>query len=99
MEVKLNRESKKLTVFVKGRVDTNTSSILSKEVGDLDGVEELVLDLKDCDYISSAGLRVLIMFQNTMDDQGTFEIINVVKTVMDIFETTGLVDMFEIKAI
>ena len=40
---------------------------------------------------------MLIMFQNTMDDQGTFEIINVVKTVMDIFETTGLVDMFEIK--
>ena len=97
MEVKRKKESEKLTIFVNGRIDTNNSSILAKEVEELDGVKELVLDLKDCDYISSSGLRVLIMMQNVMDEQGTFTLTNVVKNVMDIFETTGLVDMFEIK--
>ena len=97
MEVNLNRDGEKLVIAVDGRIDTLTSPQLEEKISELDGVKDLIIDLKDVNYISSAGLRVLISMQYVMDDQGSLKIINVCKNVMDIFEATSLTDMFEIE--
>ncbi len=97
MEVNLNRDGEKLVIAVDGRIDSLTSPQLEEKISELDGVKELIIDLKNVNYISSAGLRVLISMQYVMDDQGSLKIINVCKNVMDIFEATSLTDMFEIE--
>ncbi len=97
MEINLVRDGSKLTMNLGGRIDTTTSSELEAKLPELEGVTDLVLNMKDVNYISSSGLRVLISMQNVMDEQGTLKLTNVVEIVMDIFEATGLVDLFEIE--
>ena len=97
MEIDLVRDGSKLTMNLGGRIDTTTSSELEAKLPELEGVTDLVLNMKDVNYISSSGLRVLISMQNVMDEQGTLKLTNVVEIVMDIFEATGLVDLFEIE--
>ena len=83
---------------VNGRIDTVTvteaESILKS---DLDGITELVLDFKGLDYISSAGLRLLLTLQKTMNKQGSMKVTNVCEEIMEIFEITGFTDILTIE--
>ena len=87
-----------LKLFVEGRVDTVTAKEFEDAAkSDLDGVQELVLDLSKLDYISSAGLRVLLSLQKTMNKQGSMKLTGVNETVNDIFEVTGFSDILTIE--
>ena len=87
------------TIFrLEGRLDTVTAPELEKAVNNEgDSLKNLVLDFKDVNYISSAGLRVLLGAQKKMNVQGSMELINVNEDVMDIFEMTGFADILVIK--
>ena len=98
--LKINKtcEDAKLTVALEGRLDTTTSPELEKSLQEsLDGVSELVMDLAGLEYISSAGLRVLLSAQKQMMKQGSMKVIHVKETVMEIFEVTGFVDILTIE--
>ena len=91
-------EGSKLTVFLEGRIDTTTAPSLDDELNaSLDGVEELVIDFEKLDYISSAGLRVLLSAQKTMNKQGKMIVKNASEEVMEIFEVTGFSDILTIE--
>ena len=86
------------TVALEGRLDTITSPELETELkASLDEVTELILDFEKLEYISSAGLRVLLSAQKTMNSQGSMRVIHVNETVMEIFEVTGFVDVLTIE--
>ena len=90
MEAIINKDNEKLTVEVSGRLDTLTApEFESKVEPQLSGIKELVIDLKDLEYISSAGLRVLMGFVKIMQDQGEMKVINPNEVVMDVFSLTG----------
>ncbi len=96
IEKKLNNGE--LTVSLEGRLDTVTAPSLEEELkANLDGVQELVLDFQALEYISSAGLRVLLMAQKTMNKQGSMVIRNVNETIAEVFEITGFADMLTIE--
>lgn len=97
MKIDLKKEEKKLTIKLDGKLDTNTSPELDSKMSELEGVEEVIIDMKDLDYISSAGLRVLLSMQKVMNKQGKMNIINVCENVMDIFEVTGFSDILDIE--
>lgn len=79
-----------LTVAIEGRIDTTTAPQLEAELkASLEGITDLCFDLSKLDYISSAGLRVLLAAQKLMNRQGSMKLVNVNETVMDIFEVTG----------
>ena len=87
-----------LVVKVEGRIDTNTSPDLEMELkSSLDGVKELIFDFSDVDYISSAGLRVLLSAQKTMNKQGSMKLTGVRSEIMEIFEVTGFTDILTIE--
>ena len=91
-------EGSKLTVFLEGRIDTTTAPQLDDELNaSLNGVEELTMDLEKLDYISSAGLRVLLSAQKTMNKQGKMVVKNASEEVMEIFEVTGFSDILDIQ--
>lgn len=88
----------KLTLALDGRVDTTTAPELEQAVkSNLDGVTELVLDFSKLNYISSAGLRVLLSSQKVMNKQGSMTITNVNDIVMEILEVTGFADILTIE--
>ena len=89
MKINLNKDNE-------GRLDTNTSPELESEYKKLDE-KNIVLDLEKLNYISSAGLRVLLTMQKEMNKKGSLEIINVCDEVLDIFEVTGFNDILNIK--
>ncbi len=97
MKIDLKKEDKKLTIKLGGKLDTNTSPELDSKMSELEGMEEVIIDMKDLDYISSAGLRVLLSMQKVMNKQGKMTIINVCDNVMDIFEVTGFSDILDIE--
>ena len=87
-----------LTLNVEGRIDANTAPQLEQELNaSLDGMTNLTLDLKDLAYISSAGLRVLLMAQKRMMKQGVMRVTNVCEAVLDVFEMTGFSDILTIE--
>ena len=87
-----------LTVKVEGRVDSNTAVELDRALnGALDGITKLILDFERLEYISTAGLRALLIAQKTMNQQGTIVIRNVSAAVKEIFEVTGFTDMLTIE--
>ncbi len=87
-----------LTLTLEGRLDTTTAPELEETVkSSLDGVTDLTFDLKDMAYISSAGLRVLLSAQKTMNNQGSMTIVNVSEEVKEIFDVTGFSDILTIK--
>ena len=91
-------EDEKLYVALDVRLDTTTSPELEKRLSEsLPGVKELVLDLEKLEYISSAGLRVLLTAQKTMTKQGSMKLIHVNDLVMEILEVTGFVDILTIE--
>ena len=90
-------ESGKAAFVLVGRLDTVTAPELEKELkAALEGVSELTLDFGKLEYISSAGLRVLLSAQKTMNKQGEMKILNVNETIMEIFEVTGFADILTI---
>ena len=98
LNINKNLEGKKLTVELEGRLDTTTSPELETSLNEsLDGVTELVMDLNGLEYISSAGLRVLLSAQKLMMKQGSMKVIHVNETVMEILEVTGFVDILTIE--
>lgn len=98
MEVTSVMENGTLTVSVIGRVDTNTTADLDRYLEEhLDGVEALVLDLKDMKYTSSAGLRLFLKTQKRMNKQGSMKLINVQDDVMEIFDMTGFSSILTIE--
>ncbi len=95
MNLDKSKDGTKLTVFLTGEVDSmNTPEIEERLLKEVDGVKELVFDLGKLDYISSAGLRVLLQMQKMMKPVGSMVIINTTDDVMDIFKVTGFVRLF-----
>ena len=92
MQINKNQEGNKLTLAPIGRVDTITSPELEAAVV-LEGVEELVFDLSQVDYISSAGLRVLLSSQKKMAGK-SMKIVNAKPAVKEVFDITGFSDIF-----
>ena len=98
MKVDTKKEQEKVIVAIAGRLDTTTAPDLEKELKDsIEGVKELVLDLKELEYISSAGLRVLLAAQKTMNKQGSMRLKNVNESIMEIFDITGFTDILTIE--
>ena len=97
MTISKTRNGAAMTVAVEGRLDTTTAPQLEAELkGALDGITELTMDLKGMEYISSAGLRVLLSAQKSMNRQGTMKVTGVSETVMEVFEVTGFCDILNI---
>ena len=97
MTVTKTLEGTTLTVAIEGKIDAVTSPILEEELGGLEGVEDLIFDLKDTLYISSAGLRVLLSAQKIMDDRESMVIRNANEDVMDIFKETGFLKILDVE--
>ena len=90
-------EDSKVSFALEGRLDTITSPDFENELkGSLDDAKELVIDFANLEYISSAGLRVLLSAHKTMSKQGSMKIVNVNSTIMEIFEVTGFADILDI---
>lgn len=97
MTIEKVKNGNELTIQVEGRLDTVTAPVLEKEIKEnVEGVEKLVLDFKALDYISSAGLRVILAAQKIMNKQGEMFVKNVNETVNEIFEITGFCDVLTI---
>lgn len=87
-----------LAVQLEGRLDTTTSPKLEEELrGSVDGMTSLVIDFEKLEYISSAGLRVLLAMQKIMNKQGEMLLKNVSETIMEVFEVTGFSDILSIE--
>ncbi len=91
-------EGSVLTVALEGRLDTMTSTSLEEELtASLDGITDLVLDIDKLEYMSSAGLRVLLAAQKRMSKQGSMKVTHVNPIIMEIFEVTGFSDILTIE--
>ena len=99
MTISQNKEGSKLTVTLEGRLDTTTAPELETELKTaLDGITELIFEIKDLAYISSAGRRVLLSAQKVMNKQGSMVIRGASEEVMEIFDVTGFVDILTIES-
>ena len=98
MTIEKNLNGTELTVTVTGRLDTTTAPQLEAEFKqNINGIENLVLDFAALEYLSSAGLRVLLAAQKVMNKQGEMVIRNVNETINEIFEVTGFIDILTIE--
>ncbi len=98
MKITKTQNGNSLYLALEGRLDTNTAPELEASIkGSVDGVEELTVDMKALDYLSSAGLRVLLGAQKIMNKQGSMRVTHVNDTIMDIFEVTGFADILTIE--
>ena len=97
MNIVKTRDNGTLTIAPEGRIDIATAPDLEQEIKDLDGVTELIFDLEKLTYISSAGLRVLLLAQKKMNKQGSMKVIHVNEMVMEVFEVTGFSDILTIE--
>ncbi len=97
MDIQKNVEGEKLTIAVNGRLDTLSAPQLEAELK-LDGVTELIFDLSGLEYTSSAGLRVLLSAQKTMNRQGRMVVRGVQPAVKEVFDITGFSDIFTFDA-
>ena len=98
MTIEIKKNANETTIEVVGRLDTITAPVLEKTINDnSQDIESLILDLKGLEYISSAGLRVLLGAQKKMQRIGSMKLINVCEDVMEIFEMTGFADILVIE--
>lgn len=98
MTITKTQNGTNLTLSLEGRLDTVTAPELEAEIEALpDGVESLTLDLKTLEYISSAGLRVLLRAQKAMSAKGGMRVKNVGEVVAEVFEVTGFSDILDIE--
>jgi anti-sigma B factor antagonist len=98
MTIEKHKEGSLLTLKVIGRLDTATAPQLESELhGSLDGITKLIFDFSQLDYISSAGLRLLLASQKTMANQGTMVLQHVNETVQSVYDVTGFADILTIE--
>ena len=98
MTIQQTRNENALTIALEGRLDTMNTPELEAALKDtLNGVEELTFDFEKLDYISSAGLRVLLSAQKTMNRQGSMKVTHANEMIMEIFEVTGFSDILTIE--
>ena len=98
MDIRMNKLGSKLTVNLTGRLDTLTAPDFQAEViPALEGISELVIDLEGLEYISSAGLRIMVEITKKMNGKGEMKLINLSDVVMDIFTVTGLDSILNIE--
>ena len=87
-----------ITLKIIGRFDTTTAPELEATVdGCITGLKDLVMDCSELEYVSSAGLRVILKAQKLMNAQGTMKVMNVNETIMEVFEITGFADILNIE--
>ena len=98
MTIEIKKNAEATIVEIAGRLDTMTAASLDKAINeDIGEVKNLVLDLKALEYISSAGLRVLLSAQKKMQKIGSMKVKNVCEQVMEVFEMTGFADILVIE--
>ncbi len=99
MEIKKTTSEGIVTIALKGRLDTTTTPSLEAELKEsvFDIASGLVLDCAELEYVSSAGLRVILAAQKAMNKQGKMVIKNVNDTIMEVFEITGFIDILTIE--
>jgi anti-sigma B factor antagonist len=98
LNIEKNKNGTDFAIALEGRLDTTTAPQLEKELKeDVNGVSELTFDFAKLEYISSAGLRVLLSAQKIMNKQGHMVIRNVNDDIMEIFEVTGFSDILDIE--
>lgn len=94
MTIRQTNEANCLTLFLEGRLDSTTAPQLNEVItAGLEGITALILDLTQLEYISSAGLRVLLTAQNAMETRGEMKVVGANETIMEIFDITGFVDL------
>ena len=94
MTINKTGSGSKLTLALAGRLDTVTAPELEKDLQDsLEGIDTLIFDFSGLEYVSSAGLRVLLSAQKTMNKQGEMKLTHVNESIMEIFEVTGFTDI------
>ena len=97
MTIEIKKNPAETIIEIVGRLDTITAPALDKTIQeDIGDTKNLVLDVKGMEYISSAGLRVLLSAQKKMQKIGSMKVINVCEAVMDVFEMTGFADILVI---
>ena len=97
MTIEIKRNADNVTIEIVGRLDTNTAPALDKTINeDIMDNQKLVLDLKGLEYISSAGLRVLLGAEKKFKKVGSMKLVNVCEEVMDVFQMTGFSDILTI---
>ena len=98
MTIEIKRNAEEVALEIVGRLDTTTAPALDNTIGEnINGVKSLILDFKGLEYISSAGLRVLLSAQKKMQQIGSMKVINVCDDVMEVFEMTGFADILVIE--
>ena len=96
IEKKINNES--ATLIVSGRLDTQTAPELENELDNiLSGLKELTFDMTNLEYVSSAGLRVILKAQKAMNTQGAMKLTGVNDSIMEVFDITGFLDILTIE--
>ena len=96
IEKKINNDS--ATLIVSGRLDTQTAPELDNELGSvLSGLKELTFDFANLEYVSSAGLRVILKAQKAMNAQGSMKLTGVNDSIMEVFDITGFLDILTIE--
>ena len=96
IEKKINQDE--VTLIVSGRLDTQTAPELEKELdAALAGLKDLTFDMSALEYVSSAGLRVILKAQKAMDAQGSMKLTGVNDSIMEVFDITGFLDILTIE--
>jgi anti-sigma B factor antagonist len=98
LDITKTTEGNTITLQLSGRIDTDTAALLDDEIAALpDMVTNLVMDMDDLEYVASSGLRVLLMASKIMRNRGgDCTMVNVPELIMEVFEMTGLTDVFTI---
>ena len=98
MTIEIKKNAENTIIELVGRLDTTTAPALDKTVSeDIGDTKNLVLDMKGLEYISSAGLRVILSAQKKMQKIGSMKLVNVCESVMEVFEMTGFADILTIE--
>ena len=98
MTIEIKRNAEEIVLEIVGRLDTTTAPALDKTINEnINGTKSLILDFKGLEYISSAGLRVLLSAQKKMQQIGSMTVKNVCEDVMEVFEMTGFADILSIE--
>ena len=98
MTIEIKRNAEETIIALAGRLDTTTAPALDKTINnDIEGTKTLIFNFKNLEYISSAGLRVLLGAQKKMQKIGSMKVMNVCEDVMEVFEMTGFADILTIE--
>lgn len=97
MDIKKECDNDTLIIKLAGRLDSLSSQQLENELNDLNDIKNIIFDLKDLNYVSSAGLRIFLKMQKYMKNKGKMKLINVCSLVKEVFDFTGFSDILTIE--